>query len=67
MTDKNFLSPGDTFDVTIEKICSIGDGLAKSGPFVFLIPNTLEGEQVRIKVTKCANNFAFAVVVKRLS
>ena len=67
MTDKNFLSVGDTFTVTIEKICEMGDGLAKVDQFVFLIPDTNEGERVKIEITKCANLFGFGKVVKRLS
>ena len=66
MINKNFISIGDTFEVTIEKICQIGDGLAKSGQFVFLIPEVNEGEKVKIEITKCANLFGFGKVVKRL-
>lgn len=67
MTDKNFLSIGDIFEVTIEKICQMGDGLAKVDQFVFLIPDTNEGERVKIKITKCANLFGFAKVIARIN
>lgn len=63
MTEKQFLSPGDEFEVTIDRIGRFRDGLAKKDGFIFLVPNTNEGDKVKIRVTKCANRFGFAEVI----
>lgn len=60
------LKIGDIFDVTITKIGRLGDGIAHFEGYSFLIPDVNPEEKVQIEVTKCANNFGFCKVVKRL-
>lgn len=54
---------GEELDVTIEAVGEKGDGIAKKNGFVLFVPNTSEGDKVRIKVTKVLNKVGFAEVV----
>lgn len=51
---------GDEIDVTIEAVGEKGDGIAKKKGFVLFIPNTKQGERVRIRVTKVLRKVGFA-------
>jgi predicted RNA-binding protein with TRAM domain len=53
---------GDELDVTIEAVGEKGDGIARKDGFILFIPNTREGEQVHIKVTKVLRKVGFAEV-----
>lgn len=59
------LKIGDKFNVTIEKIGRLGDGIAHFEDYIFLVPNTNPSEKVQIEIIKCANNFGFSKVIKR--
>ena len=68
--DRNFRSSriapvnvGDELDVKIEAVGEKGDGIAKKDGFVLFVPNTSQGEQVRIKVKKVLSKVGFAEVV----
>ncbi|MBI2134957.1 TRAM domain-containing protein [Candidatus Woesearchaeota archaeon] len=54
---------GDEIDVKIEAVGEKGDGIAKKEGFVLFVPNTKEGQEVRIKVTRVLRNVGFAEVV----
>lgn len=54
---------GDEFDVTVEAVGEKGDGIAKKEGFVLFIPNTKQGDNVRIKVTRVLRRVGFAEVV----
>ena len=54
---------GDELDVKIEAVGEKGDGIAKKDGFVLFVPNTKEGQEVRIKVTKVLRKVGFAEVV----
>jgi len=54
---------GDELDVKIEAVGEKGDGIAKKDGFVLFVPNTKEGQDVRIKVTKVLRKVGFADVV----
>lgn len=54
---------GDELDVKIEAVGEKGDGIAKKEGFVLFVPNTKEGQEVRIKVTKVLRKVGFAEVV----
>ena len=54
---------GEELDVRIEAVGAKGDGIAKKDGFVLFVPNTKEGEEVRVKVTKVLNKVGFAEVV----
>ncbi len=54
---------GDELDVKIEAVGEKGDGIAKKEGFVLFVPNTKEGQQVKIRVTKVLRKVGFAEVV----
>ena len=64
---RSFVAPvriGDEFDVKIEAVGEKGDGIAKKDGFVLFVPNTKEGDEVKIKVTKVLRRVGFAEVVR---
>ena len=59
---------GETREVEIEDIGEQGDGITRvERGFVVIVPDTDEGERVKIEITDVRQNVAFAEVVKRLS
>ena len=54
---------GDEIDVKIEAVGEKGDGIAKKDGFVLFVPNTNEGDEVKVKVTKVLRRVGFAEVV----
>ena len=54
---------GEELEVTIEAVGAKGDGIAKKNGFVLFIPNTKEGDNVKIRVTKVFRKVGFAEVV----
>ena len=54
---------GDELNVKIEAVGEKGDGIAKKDGFVLFVPNTKEGQEVKIKVTKVLRKVGFAEVV----
>lgn len=51
---------GDELDVTIEAVGEKGDGIAKKKGFVLFVPNTKQGDRIRIRVTKVLRKVGFA-------
>ena len=51
---------GDELDVRIEAVGEKGDGIARKRGFVLFVPNTKEGDEVHIKVTKVLRKVGFA-------
>lgn len=54
---------GDEIDVKIEAVGEKGDGIAKKEGFVLFVPNTKEGQEVKIRITKVLQKVGFAEVV----
>src|SRR3989338_3060116 len=54
---------GDELEVKIEAVGEKGDGIAKEKGFVLFVPNTKQGDTVRIRVTRVLRNVGFAEVV----
>lgn len=54
---------GDEIEVRIEAVGEKGDGIAKEKGFVLFVPNTKEGEEVKIRITKVLRKVGFAEVV----
>ncbi len=54
---------GEELDVKIEAVGEKGDGIAKVKGFVLFIPNTNEGDDVRVRITKVLKKVGFAEVV----
>ena len=67
--DRNFrerpspVNVGDEIDVKLEAVGEKGDGIAKKEGFVLFVPNTKEGQEVKIRVTKVLRKVGFAEVV----
>lgn len=56
---------GDELDVKIEAVGEKGDGIAKVNGFVLFVPNTKEGETVKVKVTRVLRRVGFAEVIEK--
>ena len=54
---------GDEIDIKIEAVGEKGDGIAKKEGFVLFVPNTKEGDEVKIRITRVLRNVGFAEVV----
>jgi predicted RNA-binding protein with TRAM domain len=54
---------GDELDVKIEAVGEKGDGIAKKDGFVLFVPNTKEGQEVKIRITKVLRKVGFAEVI----
>ncbi|MBU2561019.1 MAG: TRAM domain-containing protein [Nanoarchaeota archaeon] len=54
---------GEELDVRIEAVGEKGDGIARKRGFVLFVPNTKEGDEVRIRVTKVLRKVGFAEVL----
>ena len=51
---------GEEVDVRIEAVGEKGDGVARVKGFVLFVPQTKEGEQCRIRITKVLSKLGFA-------
>jgi len=54
---------GDEIDVKVEAVGEKGDGIAKKDGFVLFVPNTKEGDEVKIRVTRVLSKVGFAEVI----
>jgi predicted RNA-binding protein with TRAM domain len=54
---------GEEIDVTIEAVGEKGDGICKKQGFILFVPETVEGDRVRIKITKILHKVGFARVI----
>ena len=54
---------GDELNVKIEAVGEKGDGIAKKDGFVLFVPNTKQGEEVRIRITRVLPKVGFAEVI----
>ncbi|MFW6111049.1 MAG: TRAM domain-containing protein [Thermoproteota archaeon] len=55
---------GEEYEVDIEEISRKGDGIARIEGLVTFVPNTKQGEHVKIKITNIGRTFAEAEVVE---
>lgn len=58
---------GDELEVKIEAVGEKGDGIAKVKGFVLFVPNTKEGDSVKVRVTKVLRRVGFAEVIGEAS
>ncbi len=58
---------GDEVDVRIEAVGEKGDGVAKVKGFVVFVPNTKEGENCKVKITRVLKKVGFAEKVGEAS
>lgn len=54
---------GDEINVKIEAVGEKGDGIAKVKGFVLFVPNTREGDEVKVKITRVLRKVGFAEVL----
>ncbi|MEM2210840.1 MAG: TRAM domain-containing protein [Nitrososphaerales archaeon] len=54
---------GDELDVTISEISRRGDGLTRVQGYVIFVPNTKQGDHVKIKITQVKPTHAVGQVV----
>lgn len=54
---------GEELDVTIEAVGEKGDGICKKKGFVLFVPNTKQGDNVKIRITKVLRKVGFAEVI----
>ena len=58
------IGEGETYNVTIQDIARLGDGIARIEGFVVFVPGTEIGDEIQIKLEKVFPNFAFATLVE---
>lgn len=56
------VSEGKTYTVKIEDVAQKGDGIARIEGFVIFVPDTQEGEEVTIRITRVLPKYAFGIV-----
>jgi predicted RNA-binding protein with TRAM domain len=54
---------GDELEVEIMEVSKRGDGLTRVQGYVIFVPNTKQGDKVKIKVSQIRPSFALAEVV----
>ncbi len=54
---------GDEIEVQVEAVGEKGDGIAKKDGFVLFVPNTKQGDSVKIRVTRVLRKVGFAEVI----
>ncbi|MBI5391485.1 TRAM domain-containing protein [Candidatus Woesearchaeota archaeon] len=58
---------GDEVDVKIEAVGEKGDGIAKVKGFVIFVPNTKQGDEVKVRITRVLKKVGFAEVAGQSS
>jgi predicted RNA-binding protein with TRAM domain len=53
---------GDELDVNISEVSRRGDGLTRVQGYVIFVPNTKQGDNVKIKITQIRPNYAIGEV-----
>jgi predicted RNA-binding protein with TRAM domain len=56
---------GKEYEVEIQEISRRGDGIARIEGLVVFIPNTKQGDKLRIKITNVSRRFAEAEVINK--
>jgi predicted RNA-binding protein with TRAM domain len=56
---------GKEYDVAIQEMSRRGEGIARIEGFVVFVPNTQNGDHVKIRVTRISRRFAEAEVVEK--
>jgi predicted RNA-binding protein with TRAM domain len=56
---------GKEYDVEIKEISRRGEGIARIEGLVVFVPNTKNGDKVKIRVTRISSRFAEAEVVDK--
>jgi len=54
---------GDELEVTVSEVGRRGDGLIRIEGYVIFVPNTKQGDTVKIRITQIRPNYAVAQVI----
>ena len=54
---------GDELDVTIAEVSKRGDGVTRVDGYVIFVPNTKQGDAVKIRIAEIRPNFAIGTIV----
>lgn len=54
---------GEEIDVTISEVSRRGDGLTRVQGYVIFVPNTKQGDGVKIRITQIRPNYAIGEVL----
>ncbi len=54
------ITEGEEYDVKIEDVGKEGDGITRIEGFVVFVPDTKEGDEVKVRITSVRRRFAFA-------
>jgi predicted RNA-binding protein with TRAM domain len=54
---------GDELEVSISELSRRGDGLARVQGYVIFVPNTKQGDNVKVKITQMRSNYANGSIV----
>jgi len=54
------------YDVTIQEISRLGQGIARIKGFVIFVPDTKPSDRLRVKITRISETFAEAEVLEKM-
>jgi predicted RNA-binding protein with TRAM domain len=54
------INEGEEYEVKIEDVGKEGDGITRIEGFVVFVPETKEGDEVKVRITSVRRRFAFA-------
>jgi predicted RNA-binding protein with TRAM domain len=54
------IQEGEEYEVKIEDVGKEGDGITRIEGFVVFVPDTKEGDEVKVRITSVRRRFAFA-------
>lgn len=58
------IKEGEVYDLLIHDVGRKGDGVARQGDVMIVVPGTVKGSQVRVRITKVAGKTAFGVLTQ---
>jgi len=56
---------GKEYDMDIEEVSRMGQGIARIRGFVIFVPDTKPNDRVRVKITRISQRFAEAEVIRK--
>jgi translation initiation factor 2 subunit 2 len=59
---QNILRVGDTIEVLISEVGKKGDGVGKHAEYMVIVPGTVRGANVQVKITNISGKTAFGAI-----
>lgn len=56
---------GDELEVTISEVSKRGDGVTRVQGYVVFVPNSKQGDNVKIRITRIRPNFAVGEIIEQ--